>query len=292
MVVLRLQTWRPGVDPEAPNLIDWTLSQRHLASRAGEKDPGSVVRMWNSQCPVSQQIVGRKAMALKSLMEQMPEECLVLLTTTVSELGWEESPWTDDALASKRIVPGYTFRVADSKVLSARQTVSKQFAVLMVDRVGRGSARKNIRGNMTEKQVAERAQYAAVIHNVLAEVKKIAPISQKDLDELLRSWLGGDVGVDMELRSAVVAHDENFHPKDLPSLRDLLEKYVGPRPWGQRAPRRCGCRRQSWRRAYLPSCRSKWPMTQIPSCATSAASAVWRRQPTTRNLSGRCRRTS
>ena len=210
-----------------PNLIDWTLSLRHLASRAGEKDTSNVVRVWNSQCPVSQQIVGRKSMALKSLMEQMPEDALTLLTTMVSELGWEESPWTEDALASKRILPGYVFRVADSKAWSARQTVSRQSVVLMVDRLRRDVAKKNLRGKLTEKLVSERAQSAAVIYNVLTEVKTLAPIPPSELDAWLTDWLEGDAGLDMELRSVILQRDDKFHPKDLPSLRDLLEKHVG-----------------------------------------------------------------
>ena len=210
-----------------PNLIDWTLSLRHLAARAGEKDTGNVVRMWNSQCPVSQQIVGRKAMALKSLMEQMPEDALTLLVTMVSEMGWEESPWTEDALASKRILPGYVFRVADSKAWSARQTVSRQSVVLMVERMRQDVAKKNLRGKLTEKQVSERAQSAAVIYNVLNEVKTLVSMPLSDLDKWLGDWLEGDAGLDMELRSVIMQRDEKFHPRDMPSLRDLFEQHGG-----------------------------------------------------------------
>ena len=208
-----------------PNLIDWTLSLRQLAARAGDTDSGSVVRMWNSQCTVSQQIVGRKATALKTLMEHMPEECLIMLTTMVSELGWDESPWTEDALSSKRILPGYCSRVGDSKVWSTRQTVSQQSAVLMVDQVKRDAAKKTIRGKLSEKQVAERAQTSAVIHNVVNEVKKLISIPVEELLAWVEAWLNGDATMDMELRSVIMQHDDKFHAKDLTSLRVLFEKH-------------------------------------------------------------------
>ena len=101
---------------------------------------GNVVHMWTSQRAAAQQIVGRKAMAPKSMMEKLPEGAMPALTAVVSELGWEDSPWTDGVLASKRNHPGYVLRAAESKRWSARQTVSPSSLVLMVERLARGVA--------------------------------------------------------------------------------------------------------------------------------------------------------
>jgi hypothetical protein len=61
-----------GSISKPPNLIDWVHSLKQLAQRAGERNTGSIIQMWNGQCVQTLQIVGRKAMALKNLSEMMP----------------------------------------------------------------------------------------------------------------------------------------------------------------------------------------------------------------------------
>jgi hypothetical protein len=210
-----------------PHLLDWVHSLRQLAQKAGERDTGIVIRLWNAQCAQTLQIVGRKAMALKNLMEQMPEEGLALVAEMVSEKGWEEGCWTEDALASKRIFPGHVFRVVESKAWSARQTVTKASCVLMLERVRRESRKGLLRGKILEKQIAERAQMAAVVTNIVAEFKKIAPVLPEEAGQWVDLFAEGDPGLDMELRSAVMRHDEKFVPTNLPSLQSILDKHAG-----------------------------------------------------------------
>lgn len=210
-----------------PHLLDWVHSLRQLAQKAGERDTGIVIRLWNAQCAQTLQIVGRKAMALKNLMEQMPEEGLALVAEMVSATGWEEGCWTEDALASKRIFPGHVFRVVESKAWSARQTVTKASCVLMLERVRRELRKGLLRGKILEKQIAERAQMAAVVTHMVAEFKKIAPVPPEDADQWVDLFAEGDPGLDMELRSAVMRHDEKFVPTNLPSLQAILDKHAG-----------------------------------------------------------------
>ena len=139
----------------------------------------------------------------------------MMLTDTVSELGWKGSPWTEDLLASQRFLPGFLFRVAESKAWTTRQTVSRQSAALTVDRVRRDAAKKNIRGKLTEKQIAERAQSAVVIRNVFTEVNQVAPISQGGagfLDQYLASW---NAGPNMQCGGCTMNQDIGFHKGDL-----------------------------------------------------------------------------
>lgn len=210
-----------------PHLLDWVHSLRQLAQKAGERDTAIIIRMWNAQCSQTLQIVGRKAMALKNLMELMPEEGLVLVTEMVSATGWEEGCWTEDALASKRIFPGHVFRVVESKAWTARQTVTKASCVLMLERVKRELRKQILRGKILEKQIAERAQMAAVVTHIVAEFKKSAPVLPEDVDQWMDLFAEGDPSLDMEVRSAVMRHDDKFMPTNLPSLQAILDKHAG-----------------------------------------------------------------
>ena len=53
--------------------------------------------------------MGSKAQALKNVLDMMPQEVFTeVVVPAVSEMGWEKSPWSDDAFSNKRIYPGAT----------------------------------------------------------------------------------------------------------------------------------------------------------------------------------------
>ena len=207
-----------------PNLIDWVHSLKQLAQTAGERDSGVIIKLWNGQCAAVLQIVGRKAMALKNLLDMMPPAGLELVTRMVSATGWEDGCWTEDALASKRIFPGYAFRCHDSKAWTARQTVTTTSCVLMIERILHDAHKGVLRGKLLEKVIAERAQMSAIVHNVSEEIQKTVPLMKDDVEMWLDSFRKGDPSLDMEVRSAMLRHDDKFLPASLPSLQALLEK--------------------------------------------------------------------
>jgi len=210
-----------------PNLIDWVHSLKQLAQTAGERDSGVIIKLWNGQCAAVLQIVGRKAMALKNLLDMMPPAGLELVTRMVSATGWEDGCWTEDALASKRIFPGYAFRCHDSKAWTARQTVTTTSCVLMIERILHDAHKGVLRGKLLEKVIAERAQMSAIVHNVSEEIQKTVPLMKDDVEMWLDSFRKGDPSLDMEVRSAMLRHDAKFLPASLPSLQALLEKHHG-----------------------------------------------------------------
>jgi len=210
-----------------PNLVDWVHSLRQLERRAGDKDAQSIIKTWNGQCTQALQIVGRKAQALKNLFEHFPEKALDVLTEMVSTFGWEESGWTEDGLASKRILPGYVFRCTTSKTWTARQTVTKESCVLMLERISRQMSKGTFKGKLVEKTLAERAQMAAVVHNIEMELLQMATIPAQDLEVWKNSFLDGDAVFDLEVNSAMLRHDENFAVKDIPMIKELLDRHAG-----------------------------------------------------------------
>lgn len=48
-------------------------------------------------------------MSVKNLLE-LPERARALVLDTVSRLGWRSSPFSDDNLSSKKLMPGFVFR--------------------------------------------------------------------------------------------------------------------------------------------------------------------------------------
>ena len=91
---------------KAPNVITWALSLDKLR-QAGDKDAGVIIKAWNNKASRQQQLGGGKAQALKNVLDLMPQEVFTeIVVRAVSEMGWENSPWSDDAFSNKRIYPG------------------------------------------------------------------------------------------------------------------------------------------------------------------------------------------
>ena len=92
---------------KAPNFIMWALPLDKLR-RSGDKDLGAIIKAWNNMASRRQQsLAGPEAEALKTMLEIMPQEVFTkIVIPAVSEMGWENCPWSDDALGNKRIYLG------------------------------------------------------------------------------------------------------------------------------------------------------------------------------------------
>ena len=64
------------------------------------------VQKHNAQSSEKGLLVKDKAQAVKQVLFQVPREAQQLLVDTTVARGWENSPWSDDCLASKRWCPG------------------------------------------------------------------------------------------------------------------------------------------------------------------------------------------
>jgi hypothetical protein len=197
---------------------------------AGDRDPSVIIKGWNTVCSSTMQLVGRKSVAVRFLFEKMSSATLNLLLGVVSEYGWDDCPFNEETLSSKRIYPGHTFRV-DSKAWTARQVVSEKSLHLLCERVI-WEHRKNGGGKglqRTEKEVAERSAQSAVICSFAAEIQRIIPVTDKDLEEhLVDKWRKADFQVDVELKAVMGLHEDKFSVRDLQFMKDIYEKTVHP----------------------------------------------------------------
>ena len=91
---------------KAPNVITWAISLNKL-SQVGDKDAGVIIKAWNQTASDQQKLKGGKAQALKTVLDCMPQEIFTkIVVPAVSEMGWENSPWSDDAFGNKRMYRG------------------------------------------------------------------------------------------------------------------------------------------------------------------------------------------
>ena len=216
-----------GAIRRPPNCLTWTSALLSLQS-AGDQDAGLIIKGWNSVCSGNAQLIGRKALAVRNMLERMSRATLQLLLSLASEVGWEDCPLNEEALSSKRIYPGHTFRVDGAKTLTARQTVSQKSLHLMVERtVWEHQNRQRV--VRTEKEMADRAAQAAVVVALAQEARAAAAVSEEDVEEHLRSkWRQADFQVDVELKAIMCAHDDKFKVRDVHFLKDMFEKAHHP----------------------------------------------------------------
>ncbi|CAJ1397601.1 unnamed protein product, partial [Effrenium voratum] len=103
---------------EPPNPLQWIFSLETLRIQGGH-DADSVIKSWNESSAKSDRLVGSKFQTVTNLMK-LPSECLDKLRWMVNKVGWASflarcSPYSDDNLSSKKILPGAAFKGAKTK---------------------------------------------------------------------------------------------------------------------------------------------------------------------------------
>lgn len=171
--------------------------------------PQSVIVVWflhRAYCPVSPVIHERHGSA------------------QVGQHGWEMCPWSEEALASKKIFPPYAVRVS-ARGWSQRLRVTMESVVLMVQHVHMDHLKqpKLLRKKATKRRMEECAVEAAFASAIANE---LLPMDQA----LHRQWLGLYTSCDtkalLELQLALAETDEMFMASDLPTIRELMEPHV------------------------------------------------------------------
>ena len=72
-------------------------------------DAGSIIKMYNEKSSAKATLSGGKRLAVLNLLEQLPAEAQLMLLDDLSTSGFNNTPFTDDAWANKKMFPGYVF---------------------------------------------------------------------------------------------------------------------------------------------------------------------------------------
>lgn len=142
------------------------------------------------------------------------------------------SPWSEEALASKKIYPPYCMRVT-SKGWNERLRVTKDSMTLMVQHVHASHLMqpKALRKKVDKVRLEEMAMEAALAAALAKEVQQLLPLTDEVLQERwLGLYAGGDTKVMTELQLALAEKNCGFVPRDLPTLNELMEAHVGGGP--------------------------------------------------------------
>jgi hypothetical protein len=219
-----------GAIRRPPSAITWMVALDAL-KKDGDGDASAVVKTWNSQTAKSNQLLGAKAQAVKNLMDmpRLVKECIVRIT---ADLGWEMGPWSEDALASKRLCVGYTPR-STNKQWNDRQKVTEESALMTVKylhaeflKMAAGCRRK-----FNKVMVEEVAACAALAWNLKAEVQQAVPISDEMIQE---GWISrfndADPAVFTEVSMALHERSDSFTVRSCSTLAALIESHMKVMP--------------------------------------------------------------
>lgn len=215
-----------GAIRRPPNVMTFTGMAYNLI-QAGDTDFTSFTRDWNSKSTKQFQIIGQKMMTMKLLIETVPGKLLAdVILRSVGELGYDNCPFSEDNMASKKIYPGYSFKCTGSKKWAGRKKVTQDSFELHMRRVA--TLHKALLPHMRKKpdkvMMEEIAERAAVVWALGVEASQQAPIDPKLMQTMYYdAWGSGLGGIDVEVMSAVHECSDRFKLEEITVLCELLK---------------------------------------------------------------------
>ena len=217
----------------ANNTIQCCFIIRNLKGKCGLVDSSVFVKRWNAMSSKAFQIVGKRSLALKQLLDQTPEETLNLILAHVNAYGWQNSCWSDDSLAVKKLYPGYQFACTKKSWLSRMKTTEESMD-LCVRHLQSTFERKSehLRQKADPQTVEDVSLRAAVCWHLGQELLSQVPIDPAKLEQVWYSnFAQGDGPVASELQGILMDKAENFEVRrDCALLKALCEQQNYSKP--------------------------------------------------------------
>jgi len=223
-----------------PNVLTWVHSLEMLLKEHGETDAASVVRLWNAQASENNQLVGSKSVAVR-LVIGMPESAKHELYSYVAAVSWDNCPWSEDSLGSKKLYPSDKSVGKGAKTPKGwpeRLSVSEESLVLMIKHVQANHAKFRSLGGCAPKKdtrqtVEEVALMSAFVINVVVEVQALMPLAS---DKIKVSWIDkfaeGDSRVSTEVMMAVAERSSSFTCRCIATLCEMMDQHTKDAPHG------------------------------------------------------------
>ena len=180
----------------------------------GVDDWTSVTRKWNGMTVSAHKVAGSRAVCLKLLITQCPSSVLDKIMDHVVEHG-SSAVWGEDALKSKKRLP--------------RIRVTEESMALMVNRIHADFEKTPvaIRKKLARTAVEEIAEVAAAVWHLGQEVQLLAPVRAEVVkDKWLNAWASGSDRIQSEIKVALMDKSDLFSPKDLLTLKDIVDEHV------------------------------------------------------------------
>ena len=208
---------------KAHDAVTWV--GKLLLLKGNGQDPSQVLKTYNNQASSSAQINGGKRVSVLALMS-VDDKSLQIILDCVSKLGFEQSPWPDDAWANKKIMPGYQPRLVSNEIWSKRLAITEESFLLMVHWQRNSHMLKlpQLRRKLDKTSMEEASQLAAMVLSLAREMCSLFPIPQEKLDELFVTPFatGRDATLLVALQSLL--HEKPTNPVN--ELFPLFEELV------------------------------------------------------------------
>ena len=141
------------------------------------------MRLWNARAPKADQVSGRKQGAVQTLLG-IDKVHLELSHSVVSEFSYEGSPFTDDALSSKKLYPGaaFTARLSKTSPWRSRLVVSSRSFELFIQMIRQQHRTSVQKGKLPKSIIEEKAEVCAAASALGLEVLRTIPNAQEEVD--------------------------------------------------------------------------------------------------------------
>jgi len=235
-----------GAIRKKTNVIQTVFMIEKLFTHGGLTDFTVFVRKWNAMSGNSDRILGRRSMAIKQLYECAPKAARELLLVGIGKTGWDNSPWSDDTLASKKLYPKFQFPSKSKKFANWIKTDDESM-LLLIRHVHHDHDKRPsyMQKKMELHELESLCMRAAFVMNISRWVPSQMPIDQKKLQEnFLNVWeKGEDAHLDVEVKVALIDMPDDFDPLvKITVLKRLVDEHMtttvalpGPAVLGRKA---------------------------------------------------------
>ena len=157
------------------------------------------------------------------------------ILTHVGIMGWSESCWTEENLASKRLFPGHGFH-SRSRKWAPRLKVTDDSLRLLVKKLQHTV--ENWRPELGKRPIYDVnfvegvAEKAAALCGMAREFCKEHPVAYDQVEiKVLKPWAEGDERIDMEVDAALLEKQETFEVGlHMPCFKSMLDDAIFKAP--------------------------------------------------------------
>ena len=216
-----------------PSCVSWIVTLSRLEVAAPGMQAKSVVQRWNKKAASKDLLQGAKAQAIKNCLELLPAHDRKHLVLCVSKQGWDKSPFTEEALATKKIYPGQYKPQHPNKQWATRAVVTNASSTLMWTKIVNKHHQQTLAGaprmKINKVRMEAKAEEAACVRSFGEEMQQLVPVPESVLDSCYYAkYINGDPKLELEIQSVLSLKAPNAGPRDIPTLKLIIDSHAGP----------------------------------------------------------------
>ena len=186
----------------APHVVMWVQTLLKL-NLQGKGEFANIVKAWNCNASKGNQLVGSKAVAVKALMEDTPEEVLHMICKHVSRWGWGACAYSDDCLGLKKGLPGTkTKHQSGITINHTAESMLLRFKLINKEWEDRLSHQRR---KLTKHDMEERAEWSGMIIYLRDEALRTTALNKDEVNAaLLKEFADNNTQLILELQGAMI----------------------------------------------------------------------------------------